>query len=298
MSELAKVFRRRLRAEDVRLFLSHPVLIHILEEVKERTELDLQLRGSYVDVYYGGYNLFQIHCRAKQLHLGSQSDTDFPEFWPKRTMDLDEIDPTNIAPAIAWLQQRRSKPGTDERSFESAIIRDNSAFDALVVVLDRQIVQPGWKKERLDLLLYDTTEQQMVLGEVKLLANKEIAGDFFPQLLRYQGLVANNPSIQATYPHVFEQKATLGVVQHELDALRADKAPLLLLLMSGFDARTTSKGLTERLHTAAKRKSTEYATLDVRVHNWSDFTEAPCRLPAISEMPRFEEWIDSNLNGA
>jgi hypothetical protein len=36
------------------------------------------------------------------------------------------------------------------------------------------------------------------------------------RILGYQGLMADNPLIPATYPHVFEQKSALGLVKHDL----------------------------------------------------------------------------------
>jgi len=288
-------FRRRLRGSDLDLLRTHPLLQLLVETVRNDDELDLQLRGLYVDIYYQGYNAFQIHFPGRKVRLGSEHDKDRPEYWPKKWMPIDDISTEHVPQALQWVKIQRDKQlALDERQFESVVVRDNRAADSVAVVLDRQIVQPGWK-QRLDLLLYDLESERLVLAELKLISNKEIAGDVFEQLLRYQGLLANNPQIQATYPHVFEQKVALGLVEHDLHALRVDRPPLLLLLLAGLNEHT-SKGKVDRLCAGAKRKHSEFRSLDVRVQSWSDFSLAPCRIPPISQLPPFEEWFERNVS--
>jgi hypothetical protein len=173
-------------------------------------------------------------------------------------------------------------------------VLDNRPPDAPVLVLDRQIVQPGWSM-RLDLLLYDTHAERLVLAELKLLSNKEVAGHVFEQLLGYQGLMANNPLIPATYPHVFEQKVALGLIRHDLSGVRVDRPPLLLFLLAGFEGANTSAGKIERLQTAVAHKKKNFNSLQVRTHAFADFRTQSCRLPSISTLPLFEEWAEREL---
>jgi hypothetical protein len=289
-------FRRRLTHEALNVMRTHPLTGAILKTVAASDELDLHLRDTYVDVYFAGFNVFQIKPLARTIRLGSDNETQArPQPWSQKWMPFDAIDPSAIPSSIAWVkEQRQSKLKGRESEFESKVILDNRHADAPVLVLDRQIVQPGWSM-RLDLLLYDTQAERLVLAELKLLSNKEVAGDVFEQLLGYQGLMANNPLIPATYPHVFEQKAALGLVNHDLPGLRVDQPPLLLYLLAGYEGPKTSSGKLDRLRKAVEHKKKRFNTLRVHTHAFGDLRNESCTLPSIPTLPLFEEWAESEL---
>jgi hypothetical protein len=295
----ASAFRRRLTSEALKTMTTHPLTRAILDIVVDSDELDLHLRGTYVDVYFAGFNVFQIKPAARSIRLGSENENEpRPHPWTQTWMPLDSIDPSDIPPSIEWVKQQRAvKLVGRESEFESKVVLDNRSADAPVLVLDRQVVQPGWRM-RLDLLLYDTEVERLVLAELKLLTNKEVAGDVFEQLLGYQGLMANNPLIPAAYPHVFEQKSTLGLVKHDLSGLRVDRPPLLLYLLAGYEGSKTSSGKVERLRNAVDHKRKNFSTLRVHTHAFGDFRNESCRLPSIVSLPLFEEWAARELPGA
>lgn len=284
-------------SEALDLLRTHPLTKSIIDTVRDSDELDLQLRGSYVDVYFAGFSVFQIKPGSRKIRLGSEKETEpRPAPWTDTWMGFDSIDPASIPLSIDWVKTQRAVKLTGrEVEFESHVARDNNSSDAPLIVLDRQIVQPGWKM-RLDLLLYDTHAERLVLAELKLLDNPEAKGDVFDQLLRYQGLLTNNPWIAATYPHVYEQKANLGLIRQDVSGLRTDRPPLLLYLLSGFSGSETSSGKLERMRASVARKAKEFRTLQVHMHNWPDFQAADsCRLPSVSTLPLFEEWADAEI---
>lgn len=290
-------FRRRLTYQALELLRTHPLTRSILDAVRSSDDLDLQLRGAYVDVYFAGFNVFQIKPASGKIRLGSENETQSrPHPWTSKWMALDDIQPGDIPFGIEWVKtQRANKLTGREVEFESRVVRDNRTSDSPILVLDRQIVQPGWKM-RLDLLLYDTSAERLALAELKLLANPEADGRVFEQLLRYQGLLANNPWIAATYPHIYEQKVTLGLIDHDLGGVRVDQPPLLLYLLSGYEGPSTSTGKLERMRKAVTRKAKEFSTLQVHMYNWPDFQQAEsCRLPSITDLPQFEQWAQSEL---
>ena len=238
-------------------------------------------------MYFAGYSVFQIKPASGKIRLGSENETQpRPQPWTSTWMSLDEIQTTDIPSGIEWVKtQRRNKLTGREVEFESRIVRDNRAPDSPIIVLDRQIVQPGWKM-RLDLLLYDTCAERLVLAELKLLANPEADGRVFEQLLRYPGLLTNNPWIAATYPHIYEQKVALGLIDHDVGGLHVDRPPLLLYLLSGYQGSSTSPGKRERMRQAVTKKAREFSTLHVHMHNWPDFQQVePCLLPSITKLP-------------
>ena len=290
------VFRRRLTSEALEVMNTHPLTRAILEKVASSDELDLHLRGTYVDVYFAGFNVFQIKPSTRTIRLGSDSETKArPHPWTHKWMPFEAVDPTDIPSSIEWVkQQRAAKLVGRESEFEFKVILDSRHADAPVLVLDRQIVQPGWSM-RLDLLLYDTEAERLVLAELKLLSNKEVAGDVFEQLLGYQGLMANNPLIPATYPHIFEQKSALGLVAHDLPGIRVDRPPLLLYLLGGYAGAQKSLGKVERLRKAVEHKKKRFSTLRVHTHAFGDFKNESCTLPSILSLPLFEEWAEREL---
>lgn len=288
----AEEFRRRLDSQSVELLRTHPVARRILELVRASEDLDLQLRGTYVDVYLGGFSVFQIDLGPARIRLGSATERNpRPQPWTTAWVALDDVDPGNLEAGIDWVKEQRSdKPSSGESQFESNVVRDNNAPDSAVIVLDRQMVQPGWKM-RLDLLLYDVENERLVLAELKLLTNVEATGEVFEQLLRHQGLLTNNPGIAATYPHVYEQKVSLGTLRRELPWLRADRPPLLLYLLGGYDRATAFPWMRERIRTAVRRKRKEFRSLQVHMRSFAGYEDpGACRLGPIADLPLFEDW--------
>lgn len=123
-------------------------------------------------MYFAGFNVFQIRPLARTIRLGSDNEKETrPKPWTQKWMSLDSIDRTDLDSSIAWVKEQRvPKLKGRESEFESKVILDNRSPHTPVVVLDRQIVQPGWSM-RLDLLLYDTQAERLVLAELKLLYN-------------------------------------------------------------------------------------------------------------------------------
>ena len=287
-------FRRRLKGEAVEVLRTHPVTRRILEAVRAGEDIDLQLRGTYVDVYFAGFSVFQINLGPATIRLGSATEKQArPEPWVNTWMPLDSVSPDDVEPGIEWVKaQRAAKLTGRESEFESAVVRDNRAADSDVIVLDRQVVQPGWKM-RLDLLLYDRSAERLVLAELKLLTNVETSGEVFEQLLRYQGLFANNPGIAATYPHVYEQKVALGVIEHDVPWIRVDRPLLLLYLLGGYEQPTAPTWMRERIRTAVQRKRREFRSLQIRMHSIPRFGEpGACKVPPVAGLRLFEQWAE------
>ncbi|HEX2053825.1 MAG TPA: hypothetical protein VHJ78_08895 [Actinomycetota bacterium] len=285
-------FRRRLPAGEVEFLRSDPVASRVLEAVHGDPSLDMQLRGTYVDVYYDSLSAFQLDFEGKRLRLGSPTDRrPRPDPWASPWASLADLRPEDIRSGIEWVKdQRAEKASALERYFESNVVRDNRSADSPVLVLDRQVAQPGWNL-RLGLVLYDVAAERLVLAGLGLMTNVDRSGEAFEELLRYQALLAHTPGVAAAYPHVYEQKVQLGLLQHDLPRLRVDRSPLLLYVLGGFDQATAATWMRERIRIAVQRKRREFRTLQVHLQTVPGFREpGASRLKPVENLPLFEEW--------
>ncbi len=106
--------------------------------------------------------------------------------------------------------------------------------------------------------------------------------------------MANNPGIAATYPHVYEQKAALGLASQDVRWLRVDRPPLLLYLLGAYDRATAFPWMRERIRTEVRRKRKEFRSLQIHMQSFPDFQNAgACQLGSIADLPLLEDWAQA-----
>jgi hypothetical protein len=286
-------FRRHLSEPLVGLLLSHSAGTEILRITKRDPELQAQLRGSSLDVYYQGYIMFRVG-NGGSLQVGSIHDG-----WTEVPTNLDGLSPSDVPKWIARVKDARRqqyRPGS-ENSFESKFLRDNERPPSGVLPLDRQIVHPREGLLRVDALLYDLTGEQLVLAELKVHDNPEIRTKVFGQLEGYRSLFERKTSIKSEYERVFEQKKRLGLVEHPLERINTAAPPGLLLVVAGHPDSKYGTNMSPRaIENALDMKRRRWPHLSVRIAYWPDFQQNNLMLAGpVSELPTFEAWAEEML---
>src|SRR6266540_240448 len=135
-------FRHHLTEKALARAHEDPHLVALLQYCRADPSLSIFLRGKTLDVYWEGFVVFHIVVSPRKLRIGSQGDTPVAG-WPTT---LDDLDPALLPEHIAWVKNLRAEKvatRAPELRFEAAVIRDNQAVGAPVMVIDRQIASPG-----------------------------------------------------------------------------------------------------------------------------------------------------------
>jgi hypothetical protein len=202
----------------------------LMQHAVADTDLDLEIRDSYVNLYYKGNSLLNL----KQTKAGVYHADVHPKFatglnFP--TVLADEADTAQFLQCLPQLKQNVIRHGKHslEVEYEQLIIRANN-FEPRNVsdyfVVDRQYMLG---RDRFDLVgfYWDRRGRRagqtvpLCLFEVKFALNPDIA-EVHEQLKRYYAAVAPRLSqLAAELQGVFRQKLELGLYRQEAKRLHA-----------------------------------------------------------------------------
>lgn len=287
-------FRRRLKSQTLELILTHPTSREILRLTAEDDELQAQLRGSTLDIYYQGYVMFRVGDQGR-LQVGSVHDD-----WPSVPHHLEDLAPAEVArwiDIVKVARKRQLRVGS-ENSFESKFLRDNDDPTTATIPLDRQVVHPGEGLRRIDVVLYDVMDRCLVLGELKIHDNPEIRTKVFDQLETYRALFERRSSMRAEYEAIFAQKKQMGLIRHAVDSIETASAPALLLLLGGHPDSDYGVTMSPRaIENSLRVKQERWPDLPVRVQYWGNFAQSDLALRhGTSQLPMFEHWAERMLS--
>lgn len=205
--------------------------------ISSHGEYDIRLRNDYFNIYCRGNSLakvefeednFYIVTINKKFATGAFTDKRFPAPVVRRDMLVWKLSKQLVNPFFQTMNLRKlakniaSVDYSGEGNFEQQIIADNLKNDKFIVV-DRQIIHPGRRNDKLDLLVLAKTGKSedfhFHVMEVKLGNNSDLK-DVAGQLGRYQELVAANvEGWKKSYLKTVKQLRDLGF----LGSLDVDK---------------------------------------------------------------------------
>jgi len=204
-------------------------------ERKYRKSFMVEIRNNFLDLYFLGHG---IEVRRSQGRYYLRASTRFDprpllqdnlkkivkdcvNRWQISFDDIEKEDPnsfdeimTSIISQIVVHRKGNISEGVSEINhfFDNRAIGKNG-----ILVIDRQIVYPGSKKGRLDLLGLKRLESgkfTFVVLELKNKNNTDIANVFTEQVKRYIDLVHDNyEHFRSTYEEVVKQKIELGLLR-------------------------------------------------------------------------------------
>lgn len=197
-------------------------------------ELDLQLRGDYLNVYYKGNSLAKVTIKSNSFQIETHIKFKLAEAILKDKQKrflvesvktaydnnvIEITDPTlfekffqkSIIDALA--KEIKNVNNGEEITFEQSIMTDNIDNDKLIII-DRQ-VGGGGMPGMLDLLALKQVESgkyKFAVLEVKLGNNPELKSDVAGQLNRYVTAIENNfNNFKECYEKNYAQKKSLGL---------------------------------------------------------------------------------------
>ena len=210
-----------------------PKLVALLQFCRADLSLSIFLRGSTLDVYWEGFVVFHVSLASGTLQVGSAK---IDKAGGDRPASLAALDPADIPRLVDWVKGRRAEKaafGSPELRFETAIIRDNRALGSHVMVLDRQIAQPG-VKGRLDLMLLDVGSSRLAVAELKVERNPDVRRPVLGQLQHYVDVFSN---LAPDYAKVLSQMQLLGLVANRHATVNPNEKPLPVLLLAGLPVK-------------------------------------------------------------
>lgn len=218
-----------------------------------RGELDLYLRDDYFNIYYKGNSLakvvfvkktnddddkyydVEIHTKFIRRDLGSQITREEKKFEErfsgyKRNRHKKEYStyrlPTNMLHPFfqrknlnAFCANIKAVNYSEELSVEQQFINDNRDH-ARLLFIDRQVVFPGGKNPRIDLLALQRDEKEenrysFLVIELKMGNNAELAEKVGPQLDQCIANVKENfIDYKDCYEKNYKQSRMLGLIPH------------------------------------------------------------------------------------
>jgi len=293
MQEPCESFERHLTEKDFQSARNHPNLVALLQYCRADSSLSIFLRGKALDVYWEGFVVFHVTFPTG-LRIGSQSDTPVAG-WPTT---LDDLDPALLPEHIAWVKNLRAEKvatRAPELRFEAAVIRDNQAVGAPVVVIDRQIARPGHKGQ-LDLMLLDVGSSRLALAELKVQRNPQIGGPVLEQL---QGYVNAFGELAPEYAKVLCQMQRLGLAANRQATIDPDQPPIPIVMLAGVPVRRLGAPSDSRaLHTLRQKNKEIPATCpDARMLVFPRQADQSFSIPtSLEELPTIEDWCARNLS--
>jgi len=211
----------------------HPILEF---ERKHRKSFMVEIRNNFLDLYFLGHGI-EVKRRQGRYYLSASE-----RFNPKRILNddlkkvvkgygnnrwqitFDDIEKENpnsfneIMTSIILKIVAHKKGNISEGISEINHFFDNRAIGKNgILVIDRQVVYPGSKKGRLDLLGLKRLKNgkfTFVVLELKNKNNSDIANVFTNQVKRYVDLVHDKyEDFRSTYERVLKQKIKLGLLR-------------------------------------------------------------------------------------
>jgi hypothetical protein len=207
-------------------------LAEITERVKSDRDLSLDIRDSYINVYFKGNSLLRLMDTGSLIHYKAEIEEKFLE-GINLSLDFNEETVPLFIKSIPFIKENIIKYGqrSIELEYEQMIIRANNfepRNNTEYFIVDRQYVV---KEGRFDLtgIHWKTQGRQtnrvaeVCLMEIKFALNADIQ-KVHEQLKRYYGWVEQNAAQFAEeMEHVFKQKLTLGLFNQDKNRLAAMK---------------------------------------------------------------------------
>lgn len=234
------------------------------KELVQTGKAFLAFRDENATVYYEGRQLCKIHCKADNGKSGVCLPTIYNHYLPvirSRTLTgsakkesyseevyLRETDNfCNFAAALPEILDNMNKERDDEAYQVSGFYKFSPMLPdncSAVILLDIEAAfsQTGEKTDRIDMVLYNTVEKQLIFVEVKRLGDKRLYKDpktkapaeILDQLARYRNRLATEKDIVIkAYNRVIEYYNSLSTSSQKIPLMDVDKSaePLLGLLI-------------------------------------------------------------------
>ena len=198
-------------------------------------ELEIALRGPYFNIYYRGNSLAKVGFASAgqyRVEISSAFYNESAVAEDKRftdcistvagrvtlTLPADLLHPFFQKKYLDDLCSRiKRRNYSEEIAVEQMLICDNRGREDFIII-DRQIVFPGHKDVRMDLLALRQVEPgakryQFEIIEVKLGNNHDLRGNVAEQLDRYvQHVKTEHSAYRACYEKQYKQKVDLGLI--------------------------------------------------------------------------------------
>lgn len=208
-------------------------LSQITEYVKCDHDLNLEIRDSYINVYYKGNSLLKLCEVGSLLHYKAEIHKKFLE-GVEVSLDFTESTVPQFVKNIPFIKENIIRYGKNslELEYEQMIIRANNfehRNNTEYFIVDRQYTV---KEGRFDLsgIHWETNgrnrnrEVSVCLMEIKFALNKDIR-DVHEQLARYYEPIKNNAAqIAEELESMFRQKLELKLYDQEANRLKAMKS--------------------------------------------------------------------------
>ena len=219
--------------------LIHGKLRYILQfERKNRKSFMVEIRNNFLDLYFLGHTI-EVKCRKSGYYFTASKEFNPADSLSKNTAQLiesygagkwqlaarkikDYEEFKDIMNAIIYKIVEHKKGGISEGVSELNHFLDNRFIGKNgILVIDRQIVYPGIRESRVDLLglkrlRKDSNLFTFVIIELKNKNNVEIA-QVCSQTAKYIDLIYDNKKIyesfRSTYQNVVEQKKKLRLLR-------------------------------------------------------------------------------------
>jgi len=203
------------------------------------TDIDIQFRGAYLNLYYKGASLLKFKWLSRNSYEITISGkylkpVGIPWLKPRNTLDDNSIQPIrkNFKSIVAQLKSNIRYLGKgNENAFEQIFIENNcdSRNNPSFTVIDRQVVVPG-SRDRLDLVaiskIKDSDEYRLNLIELKYGADKRIPDVHGRQLKKYYDRFKDGYSvIVKQYQEIIKQKRSIGLLPHCTEEILISKEP-------------------------------------------------------------------------
>ncbi|MBU0607934.1 MAG: hypothetical protein KKI08_08595 [Armatimonadetes bacterium] len=191
------------------------------------SDLDLQLRGKYINLYCDGQAILKLTDVPTKREYKVEID---PEYLVGAELPC-QAGPRecrlNESTADHWVAEyvrqiglicANARPtGPGETTAEQALIRTSLRPESPLVLIDRQVAVPGPERFEVDVVgLVRGDPSLFVLGEAKLGGNPQIRclpcqlSDYYPMLVGSEGRLRED--MFASYTQVVRQKRDLGLL--------------------------------------------------------------------------------------
>lgn len=217
-------------SDDFMLSLQTGFLHGLLAKVQQDTDLDLEIRENYLNIYFKGNSLLKLG----ELDSGRYRPTVHPKFTGGKVFPIFEGEQSvmEFLDLIPWIKENIIQHGKSsiETEYEQMIIRANNyewRNNSEYFIVDRQY-SAGFSG-RFDLTGFywprtrrrKRQEVPICLIEIKYTLNQDIQ-DLDEQVTRYYEFIkANTGSFKIEVETIFRQKLQLGLFRQAKDRLEA-----------------------------------------------------------------------------
>lgn len=233
-------------------------LKELLPVVKSDSELNLEIRKGYINIYYLGGNLLKITQKVKGYKF---------EF--NKNYCIDEKDKTIIPtiqniPLLKLIMQKwhNSKIDKAERKVQQYFCRDNIKKDSKYFVVDMEY-QTG-KNNRIDMLALTRTNDEIKIALIELKQGyKSIANGsgLLKHYIDFAHLIKNNShDITETIKNIYLNKVALGLIPDCFNLEQINGFKILFVL---YDYNDKSVQLNRSIKKINKIKSVPFEIVKV-----------------------------------